>query len=152
MSVVLISIFLGGGVSLWWILADSPSPSPGEKGGWACLSQKVCLVSFEKFFFFFFFFYLFRAALIAYTSTQARGWNGAAAAGLHHSHSFSLMHTSWVRYLSHKGTPVVSFGMTSVKWFPLILHYQRPATVLKEAWLKVHRWHAFKVEKENAGK
>ena len=36
---------------------------------------------------FFFFFCLFRAAPTAYGSSQARGQIGAAAAGLHHSHS-----------------------------------------------------------------
>ena len=34
----------------------------------------------------FFFFFLFRAALTAYGSSQARGLIGATAAGLHHSH------------------------------------------------------------------
>ena len=37
--------------------------------------------------FFFSFFYLFRATPAAYGSSQARGRIGAAAAGLHHSHS-----------------------------------------------------------------
>ena len=37
--------------------------------------------------FFFFFFGLFRASLVAYGGSQARGRFGAAAAGLHHSHS-----------------------------------------------------------------
>ena len=36
---------------------------------------------------FFFYFFLFRAALKAYESPQPRGQIGAAAAGLHHSHS-----------------------------------------------------------------
>ena len=35
----------------------------------------------------FFFFCLFRVAPTAYGSSQARGWIGAATAGLHHSHS-----------------------------------------------------------------
>lgn len=35
----------------------------------------------------FFFFFLFRAAPVAYESSQARGQMRAAAAGLHHSHS-----------------------------------------------------------------
>ena len=35
----------------------------------------------------FFFFLLFRAASVAYEGSQARGPIGAAAAGLHHSHS-----------------------------------------------------------------
>ena len=38
-------------------------------------------------FFFFFPFLLFRAAPMAYGSSQARGRIGAIAAGLHHSHS-----------------------------------------------------------------
>ena len=36
--------------------------------------------------FFLFFFLLFRAALVAYGGSQARGPIGAVAAGLHHSH------------------------------------------------------------------
>ena len=36
---------------------------------------------------FFFLFLLFRAALVAYGGSQARGWIKAAAASLHHSHS-----------------------------------------------------------------
>ena len=34
-----------------------------------------------------FFFSFFRAAAVAYESSQARGRTGSAAAGLHHSHS-----------------------------------------------------------------
>ena len=34
-----------------------------------------------------FFFFFLMATPLAYGSSQARGWNGAAAAGLHHSHS-----------------------------------------------------------------
>ena len=41
----------------------------------------------ECFLFSVFCFFLFRATLVAYESSQARGGNGAAAAGLHHSHS-----------------------------------------------------------------
>ena len=37
--------------------------------------------------FFFFFFFLFRAVAMAYGGSQARGLIGAAATGLHHSHS-----------------------------------------------------------------
>ena len=50
----------------------------------------------------FFFFGLFRATLIAYESSQARGRTGAAAAGLPHkyskkdpSHVCDLQHSSW---------------------------------------------------------
>ena len=39
------------------------------------------------FFFFNFLFFLFRATPTAYGSSQARGLIGAAASGLHHSHS-----------------------------------------------------------------
>ena len=46
-------------------------------------------------FFFFFFFGLFRAAPVAYASSQARSQIGAGAAGLCHSHTRSLTH--WVR-------------------------------------------------------
>ena len=44
---------------------------------------------------FFFFFWLFRATPAAYGGFQARGWNGAAAAGIHHSNAGSLTH--WAR-------------------------------------------------------
>ena len=44
----------------------------------------ACLLSF-----FFFFFFFFEAASAAYESSQARGWIGVAAAGLHHSHRHS---------------------------------------------------------------
>ena len=50
----------------------------------------------------FFFFCLFRAAPTAYGGSQAGGWIGATAAGLHHSHSntrskplCNLYHSSW---------------------------------------------------------
>ena len=39
------------------------------------------------FFLFVCFVFLFRAALVAYGSSQARGWIGGVAASLHHSHS-----------------------------------------------------------------
>ena len=51
----------------------------------------------DFFFFFFFFFLLFRVALVAYGISQARGWVGAAAAGLCHSHShmdFTTAHSN----------------------------------------------------------
>ena len=41
----------------------------------------------QSLFFFFFLVLFFRAAPTAYGSSQARGQIGAAAAGLHHSHS-----------------------------------------------------------------
>ena len=44
----------------------------------------------------------FRAAPAAYGSSQARGGNGAAAASLHHSHSFNGHHSSrqgWILHL-----------------------------------------------------
>ena len=44
-------------------------------------------ISFFPFFFFFFFFWLLRATLATHESSQARGWIGAVAAGLHCSHS-----------------------------------------------------------------
>ena len=48
----------------------------------------VCPLSvLQIFFFFFFLFLLFRATPSACGGYQARGWIGAAAVGLHHSHS-----------------------------------------------------------------
>ena len=49
------------------------------------------------FFFFFLFFFLFRAKLKAYGSFQPRGWIGAVAAGLPHSHSNAGSLTHWVK-------------------------------------------------------
>ena len=51
----------------------------------SCQYQKTHSDKLNSFFLFFFF--LFRAALAAYVSSQARGQIGAASAGLHHSHS-----------------------------------------------------------------
>ena len=48
---------------------------------------------------FFFFSFLFRAAPIAYGSSQARGQIWASVAGLHHSHIYDLCHSwrqSWI--------------------------------------------------------
>ena len=44
-----------------------------------------------------FFFLLFRATLMAYESSQARGRIGAAAASIQHSHSSTRSLTHWVR-------------------------------------------------------
>ena len=44
----------------------------------------------------FFFSSLFRATPVVYGSSQARGWIGAAAASLHHSHSNARSLTHWV--------------------------------------------------------
>ena len=56
----------------------------------------VCIFFFGFWFFVFFVFCLclFRAALEAYGGSQARGPFGAVAAGLHHSHSNDLYHSS----------------------------------------------------------
>ena len=43
-------------------------------------------------------FYVFRAALVAYGGSQARGWIGAAAAGLLHSHSNTRYTRKTLRY------------------------------------------------------
>jgi len=50
---------------------------------WECLVR----ISFHGGFLVFCVFLLFRAALVAYGSSQARGGIGAAAASLHHRHS-----------------------------------------------------------------
>ena len=53
----------------------------------------------------FFLFFLFRAVLVAYGGSQARGPIGAAAAGLHRSHSnahiCNLRHSLWQRWISN---------------------------------------------------
>ena len=60
----------------------------------------------SKYFFSFLFVFLVKAALTAYGGSQARGRIGAAAAGLHHSHSNSgserhlpLHHSSWQHWV-----------------------------------------------------
>ena len=62
-------------------VSSNPSLSSGSTGSishWA--REHLTLHSF-------FFFLLFRAAPTTYASSQARGWIGATAADLHHSHS-----------------------------------------------------------------
>ena len=51
------------------------------------LKRVSFFVSFFLLLFFFFFFFLFKAKPMVYGGSQARGRIGAAAAGLHHSHS-----------------------------------------------------------------
>ena len=46
---------------------------------------------------FFFLLFFFSSAPVAYGDSQARGWIGAAAAGLHHSHSNAGSLTHWAR-------------------------------------------------------
>ena len=47
--------------------------------------------------FYFLFIYLFRATLKVYGGAQAKGWIGAVATGLHHSHSNAGSLTHWTR-------------------------------------------------------
>ena len=55
-------------------------------GVWACLwNAQWCHTWLGAFVFVFVL--LFRASLMAYGGSQARGWNGAVAASQHHSHS-----------------------------------------------------------------
>ena len=84
---------------------------------WVCGFQTFCICSL-----------LFRAALMAYGGSQARGWIRAAAAGLHNSCSNTRSLTHWakpeieptfswilvgfVKHWATKGTPV-SFFITS---------------------------------------
>ena len=53
--------------------------------------------------FFFFFFCLFRAVPKAHGSSQARGWIGAVAAGLHHSHNNTRSEPPSVTYTTAHG-------------------------------------------------
>ena len=63
-----------------------------------------------KLYFLFGVFLLFRAAPVAYGSSQAKGWMGATAAGLHHSHSnigyatYTIAHGN-TRSLTHWARP-----------------------------------------------
>ena len=52
---------------------------------------------------FFFFFFLFRAVPKAHGSSQARGWIGAVAAGLHHSHNNTRSEPPSVTYTTAHG-------------------------------------------------
>ena len=60
-------------------------------------------------FFFFLIFCLFRAILAAHGGSHARSWTGAAATGLHHSHSNAGSLTHW-------GRP----GIESATWWVLV--------------------------------
>ena len=57
----------------WWRVSEAPD---------SVYSSVNCLVLF-----FFFFFHFFRATPMAFGNSDARGWTGATAAGLCHSHS-----------------------------------------------------------------
>ena len=54
---------------------------------------------------FFFLFFFLRAAPMAYESSQARGWIGAAAASLCHSHSNARSYTTSSTYTAALGNP-----------------------------------------------
>ena len=66
------------------------------KKAWENYIQKLFYFS-NKQMTFFYFFAFFRAALVAYGGSQARGPTGAAATGLHHSHSNAGSLTHWAR-------------------------------------------------------
>ena len=75
-------------------------------------------------FFLFVFFCFFRAAPMAYRSSQARGQIGATAAGLHHSHSnmgceqhLWPTHSSWQRWICNP----LSKATDRTTWILMIL-------------------------------
>ena len=84
-----------------WFMSEPPRHSPGYRRDrrartqlHGCLrhrTKSTALTSSKPLisvqFCFYFYFLLFRAAPVAYGSSQARGQIGDAAAGLHHSHS-----------------------------------------------------------------
>ena len=78
---------------------DGASRKKYPKGLFSGDIMKKRLINTSFFFFFFFFFFLvflsFRAAAVAYGSSQARGLIRAVTASLHHSNAGSLTH--WVR-------------------------------------------------------
>ena len=72
---------------------SNPHPDSNNVSSLTCWAKTEHL----QFFFFFFFFGLFRAAPAAYGGSQVRGRTGAAAAGLHHSHSNAGSLNHWVK-------------------------------------------------------
>ena len=63
---------------------------------------------------------LFRATHVAYGSSQDRGWIGAVAAGLHHSHSNIGSSTYWVRLGIEPTSSWILVGFVSARpqWKP----------------------------------
>ena len=87
---------------------------------------KICWL-FSFFFLSFFFlliFYFFRGIPVAYGSSQGRGWMGATAAGLHHSHS-NMGSKPHVTYTTTQGT-------TSS-----LTHWERPGIEPTSSWILV---------------
>ena len=74
----------------------------------------------------FFFFFLFRASPVANGTSQARVWIGAAAAGLHHSHSNvgSELHLQPTLQLT-----------AMLEWFPI--HWVKPGIKLASSWILI---------------
>ena len=93
---------------------------------WPRLSQgrnSICVAYWMKLICicYFFFFLLFRAAPVAYGSSQARGWIGAAAGSLCHSHSnvgseLCLWPHGDAGSLSHWARPGVEHAFSWYSW------------------------------------
>ena len=73
----------------------------------------------------------FRASPVAYGGSQARGWTGAAAAGLHHSNAESLTH--WVRPGIEPASPWIIVGFISAVPQRELLEWQFLLYWMKEA-------------------
>ena len=104
-AVGILLVFLVGQVYQWLILFT-----------FAYVGQLYLSFS-EGQFFFIFFFFSFRATPVAYGNSQARGWFGAAAAGLCHSHS----HTGSEPHLWPTATYASAFGSVGS-----LTHWVRP--------------------------
>ena len=76
---------------------------------------------------FFLFFFLLSRAPAAYGSSQARGWIGAAASGLHHSHCNTGSLTHWVRPGIEPASSLllVRFIMAESQWELPSTYYHR---------------------------
>ena len=108
----------------------------------------VYIVNYLYICFFFFSFFLFGATPTAYGSSQAKGWIGATAAGLHHSHSNAgtepcllltpqlkaMMDPHWVK-LGIEPTSswiLVKFASAVPQWeLPIFSHNHKYSTIRK---------------------
>ena len=85
----------------------------------------VPIVHLKKFFLIYFIFCLFRAILTTYGGSQAKGWIGAAAANLHHSHSNARFEPQSVTYTTaHCNTGSLT-------------HWARPGIKPESSWILV---------------
>ena len=93
--------------------------------------KQITPLQFTCYHWFFFFFFLLRAASAACGSCQARGWIGAAATGLHHSHRNigskpHLWPTPQLTAMPGPLTHWVSPGIEPTSSWKLVRYYHSP--------------------------